>query len=126
MSCPFCAVRADRIIAESEAAIAILDAYPVSEGHTLVLPRRHVRTIYDLSAPDQTGLWQLVGQVRAKLLEQYRPEGFNVGFNDGLSAGQTIAHAHIQFIPRRAGDVLDPRGGIRWVIAKNAPYWEKD
>jgi diadenosine tetraphosphate (Ap4A) HIT family hydrolase len=67
----------------------------------------------------------LVGEVRQRLLTDLRPDGFNIGFNDGLAAGQTVAHAHIHIIPRRTGDVSDPRGGIRWIVADNAPYWNK-
>jgi diadenosine tetraphosphate (Ap4A) HIT family hydrolase len=125
MFCPFCTIPIDRIVLESEAVIAFPDAYPISEEHTLVAPRRHVRTIYELSIHDQAAVWQLVGQAREKLIEQYHPDGFNIGFNDGMCAGQTVEHAHVHLIPRRAGDVPDPRGGIRWVIAEKAPYWEK-
>jgi diadenosine tetraphosphate (Ap4A) HIT family hydrolase len=81
-----------------------------------------VTTIYELSSADQAAVWDLVSEVRTKLIERFRPDGFNVGFNDGLYAGQTVDHAHVHIIPRRAGDVPDPRGGIRWVIAQHAPY----
>jgi diadenosine tetraphosphate (Ap4A) HIT family hydrolase len=82
-------------------------------------------TIYELSMPEQKVIWELVGRVRERLLVEYKPDGFNIGFNDGLAAGQTVSHAHVHIIPRRQGDVADPRGGIRWVIANKAPYWKK-
>jgi diadenosine tetraphosphate (Ap4A) HIT family hydrolase len=78
-------------------------------------PHRHGRTIYQLTLPEQGALWELVGEVRARLLTGLRPDGFNfkIGFNDGLAAGQTLAHAHIHIIRGRDDDVPDPRGGIR-------------
>jgi diadenosine tetraphosphate (Ap4A) HIT family hydrolase len=82
-----------------------------------------VSSIYKLEVYEQTAVWELVGMVRKHLLAQQKPDGFNIGFNDGLAAGQTVPHAHVHIIPRRHGDVPDPRGGIRWVIADNAPYW---
>jgi diadenosine tetraphosphate (Ap4A) HIT family hydrolase len=114
--------RRTRIWIETELALAIPDAFPVAEGHTLVVPRKHVSTIYELTIPEQAALWELVGEVRARLLAGLKPDGFNIGFNDGLAAGQTVAHAHVHVIPRREGDVPDPRGGIRLAIADNAPY----
>ena len=91
----------------------------------LVVPRKHVRSIYELPAGEQASIWQLVGEVRVKLLAELKPDGFNIGLNDGLAAGQTIMHAHVHIIPRRNGDVPDPRGGVRWVIPGKAPYWKK-
>jgi diadenosine tetraphosphate (Ap4A) HIT family hydrolase len=91
----------------------------------LVLPRKHVMRIYELSMPEQTAIWELVGSVRERLLVEHKPDGFNIGFNDDIAAGQTVSHAHVHIIPRRQGDVADPRGGIRWVIAENARYWSK-
>jgi diadenosine tetraphosphate (Ap4A) HIT family hydrolase len=122
-SCPFCAVEPARIAAQNEHAIALRDAYPVAPGHTLAVPRKHVSSIYELELEEQRALWDLVGEVRKQLLAEMQPDGFNIGFNDGLAAGQTVPHAHVHLIPRRRGDVRDPRGGIRWVIAENAPYW---
>ncbi len=96
----------------------------MSEGHTLVVPLRVVRSLYDLPEAEQADAWALVRQVRAILAERHRPAGFNIGLNDGEAAGQTIAHAHIHVIPRYLGDVPDPRGGIRWVLPRKAGYWE--
>ena len=123
--CPFCIIESARIWIETEVALAIPDAFPVALGHTLVVPRKHVSTIYELTIPEHGALWELVGEVRSRLLAGLKPDGFNIGFNDGLAAGQTVAHAHIHVIPRREGDVPDPRGGVRWVIAHNAAYWKK-
>ncbi len=110
---------------DSEEAIAFADAFPLAEGHMLVAPRKHVSSIYELTGPEQAAIWKLVAEVRERLLTGLKPDGFNIGLNDGLAAGQTVDHAHVHVIPRRQGDVPDPRGGIRWVIADNAPYWKK-
>jgi diadenosine tetraphosphate (Ap4A) HIT family hydrolase len=68
---------------------------------------------HQFNSADQAAVWDLISEVRTKLIERFRPDGFNVGFNDGLYAGQTVDHAHVHIIPRRASDVPDPRGGIR-------------
>jgi diadenosine tetraphosphate (Ap4A) HIT family hydrolase len=121
--CPFCRPEKGRILLESELAAAIPDGFAVTEGHTLVLPRRHVASIFDLTEQEQAAVWRLVAQVRAMLLAELSPDGFNIGLNDGPAAGQTVMHAHVHIIPRRAGDVADPRGGVRWVIPDKAVYW---
>ncbi len=103
--------------------MAILDGFPVAEGHSLVVPKRHVASPFDLPDEEQAALWHLVALVRTGLMEWLKPDGFNVGVNDGLAAGQTVMHAHIHIIPRRRGDVPDPRGGVRWVVPSKAVYW---
>jgi diadenosine tetraphosphate (Ap4A) HIT family hydrolase len=91
----------------------------------LVVPRRHVASLFDLPEGEQAALWRLVAQVRSKLMAELQPDGFNIGVNDGLAAGQTVMHAHIHVIPRRLGDIADPRGGIRWVMPAKAMYWQQ-
>ena len=124
--CPFCDLEEARIVSSSSAAFAIRDSFPLTEGHTLVIPRAHVKSLYDLSVEDQSAVWNLVSKVRQNIKEQCGVHAFNIGINDGSDAGQTIEHAHVHVIPRRAGDVLDARGGIRNIIPANARYWEKD
>jgi len=122
-TCPFCFFERKRLRIETEHALAISDAYPVTEGHTLIIPTRHVISIYELTLTEQGLIWALVSEVRQRLLTDLKPDGFNIGLNDGLAAGQTVMHAHVHVIPRWNGDVPDPRGGIRWVIADKATYW---
>jgi diadenosine tetraphosphate (Ap4A) HIT family hydrolase len=124
--CPFCDVDPSRIQLENEVGIAVVDAFPVSEGHILVVPKKHVASLYDLSSSEQAALWQLAGEVRGYLSHKMHPDGFNVGVNDGEAAGQTVMHAHIHVIPRRMGDDPDPRGGVRRVVAGKAQYWKKE
>jgi diadenosine tetraphosphate (Ap4A) HIT family hydrolase len=122
-TCPFCSVDAKRWIASSDAAIAFLDGFPVAEHHTLVIPRRHVASLFELDANELADVWALVTEVRRSLAEEFGIQAFNVGVNDGVLAGQTVLHAHVHVIPRVAGDSDDPRGGIRWVIPDKARYW---
>jgi diadenosine tetraphosphate (Ap4A) HIT family hydrolase len=124
--CPFCRLEQSRVCLENEYAVAFSDAFPVTEGHTLVVPKRHVASLFDLSEEEQASLWKLVALVCDKLRAELRPDGFNVGVNDGQAAGQTVMHAHVHVIPRRQGDVADPRGGIRWVVPSKAAYWAEE
>ena len=125
--CIFCRIVAGEIpsfkLFEDEHTFAFMDINPANEGHALVVPRQHVASIYQLSAEEQNALWTLVANVRNRLSDDLAPQGFNIGLNDGESAGQTILHAHIHIIPRRDGDVNDPRGGVRWIIPEKARYW---
>ena len=120
---PFFPIDANRVILEESNSLAFFDRYPVSKGHALVVPVRPVPSLYDLDPQLQAEVWDMVRRVRLYLGERYQPAGFNIGVNDGRAAGQTIAHAHVHVIPRYAGDVSDPRGGIRWVIPGKARYW---
>jgi diadenosine tetraphosphate (Ap4A) HIT family hydrolase len=121
--CPFCHLETNRIRLESEFAVAFLDGFPVTQGHTLVIPKRHVASLFELPDEEQAAVWRLVAQVRASLVAELRPDGFNVGVNDGTAAGQTVMHAHVHIIPRRQGDVAEPRGGVRWIMPNKASYW---
>lgn len=121
-SCPFCSPAPGRIAAESDLAIALRDNYPVTEGHTLVVTRRHVETYFDVTAEEKTALWSLVDEVKADLDREFSPDGYNIGFNAGAASGQTVMHIHIHVIPRRDGDTDDPRGGVRGVIPNKQKY----
>ena len=99
------------------------DAFPVSNGHSLVIPKKHVKSIFDLANEEQSSIWSLVKDARFILMEKLEPDGFNIGLNDGQAAGQTVMHAHIHVIPRWKHDVTDPRGGVRLVFPEKANYW---
>ena len=120
---PLLPLEKSRILLENDSAAAIADRFPITEGHTLVVPKRHVGSLFDLSEGEQAAIWMLVALVRDKLKTELAANGFNVGVNDGTAAGQTVMHAHVHVIPRRNGDVIDPRGGVRWVIPDRASYW---
>jgi diadenosine tetraphosphate (Ap4A) HIT family hydrolase len=121
--CPFCAYDEQRVVWADTLVIALTDAYPVSPGHTLVVPRRHVATYFDATPDEQASIWAGVREVKGMLEQSLQPDGYNVGFNAGVAAGQTVAHAHVHVIPRFSGDVDDPRGGVRWVVPTKAAWW---
>lgn len=119
--CIFCAPAREHI-AENEYAVAVFDNFPVSPGHTLVLPRRHVATIWDLRANEYAASFELVRDLKAILNARFSPDGYNVGVNCGKAAGQSVWHAHIHVIPRFNGDTPNPRGGVRHVIPLKGNY----
>ena len=123
--CPFCDLPAERVWMEEDLVLATPDMYPAADGHSLVLPRRHVQSIFELDDEEWQALWALVDAVRLALVGRHRPDGFTIGINDGLAAGQTIPHAHVHVIPRHLGDVPDPTGGLRGILPHKARYWER-
>ncbi len=123
LDCPFCSIPPGRVVREDGPCVAIRDHYPVSPGHTLIIPRRHAASFRDLT-PEEWAAAHRLAKALASDLQQEDPsiQAFNLGINDGLTAGQTIPHVHIHLIPRRTGDVRRPRGGIRGVIPGKADY----
>jgi diadenosine tetraphosphate (Ap4A) HIT family hydrolase len=122
-NCPFCALPPERIIASNKLALVIRDGFPISKGHTLIIPKRHVSSWFDTSADERTALFELLDQAKLILDQEYNPDSYNIGINDGPTAGQTVPHLHIHLIPRYKGDQEDPRGGVRWIIPGKAKYW---
>jgi len=122
--CPFCHLAPERIIFSNEHAVAFEDAYPVSPGHALAIPRRHVGSWFDLAPEERLAILDLIDRLRARLVETRVPAAFNIGMNDGQAAGQTVPHVHMHLIPRYEGDRPDPRGGVRWIFPDKAVYWE--
>ena len=123
VNCPFCMLPAERILILADEALVIRDAFPVSPGHTLVIPRRHIGSFFELSDAERTCMVELLARAKAELDLSFQPDGFNIGINDGAAAGQTVPHLHLHLIPRYRGDVPDPRGGVRWVMPGKAKYW---
>ena len=124
-NCVFCTLRASRIILANDLAVAFRDGFPVSPGHTLVIPRRHVASFFESTEEERAALLALLDAAREGLDRELRPDGYNIGINDGPAAGQTVPHLHIHLIPRFSGDKQDPRGGVRWIIPDKADYWSK-
>jgi diadenosine tetraphosphate (Ap4A) HIT family hydrolase len=122
-NCIFCNDCAGRVIAENELCFAIRDKFPVTELHTLIIPKRHVADYFDLYQPELNAIHQMLTEQRQAILDADATVlGFNVGANSGAVAGQTIFHAHIHLMPRREGHVVDPRGGVRGVIQSKQSY----
>jgi len=122
--CPFCTLPLERIIDSNDLALVIRDGYPVSSGHTLVIPKRHIGSWFEITPKEQSAMLVLLGKAKAVLEEKFKPDGYNIGINDGPSAGQTVPHLHMHLIPRYKGDLEDSRGGVRWIIPGKAKYWE--
>ncbi len=123
--CPFCTLPPERIVLRNASGVLVRDGYPVSEGHSLVIPYRHTGSFFDLTEAERTDLLALLDQAKLEQDALHQPDGYNIGINDGVAAGQTVPHLHIHLIPRYHGDLPDPRGGVRWVIPGKAVYWDK-
>ena len=124
-TCLFCRVPAKEILIEHPLVLAKRDGYPLSRGHTLIIPRRHVVSFFETTEDERMAMLRTLDEARAILESAYSPNGYNIGINNGEAAGQTVMHVHIHLIPRYAGDRPDPRGGVRWVLPEKAAYWEK-
>lgn len=123
MSCLFCGITSDKIIAENELAVAIRDNYPVTEYHTLFIPKRHVSDYFNLHSSEVDAINQLIKDQKELLEDKDKTiTGFNVGVNCGEDAGQSIFHVHVHLIPRRYGDMKEPKGGVRGVIPEKQKY----
>lgn len=127
VQCPFCEIAthdaAERIVMENDRAFLITDGFPVSEGHSLIIPRRHVASFFDTTRAEKKDLMTLLEEAKKKLDQELNPAAHNIGINDGPAAGQTIFHCHIHLIPRYDYQHRDPRGGVRWVNPDKADYW---
>ena len=119
-NCIFC--NPTDIVINGEYTYSRLDGFPVSEGHCLIIPKRHVGSIDELSDVELKDLYTVLHQSKTLLIETYLPDGFNIGINEGEAAGQTVPHLHIHLIPRYEGDVVCPRGGVRGVIPSKKEY----
>jgi diadenosine tetraphosphate (Ap4A) HIT family hydrolase len=120
--CPFCHLSGERVVAANAQATVVADAFPVAAGHSLIVPRRHVASFFDLDLSEAQAVFELLLVTHRWLERMYHPSGFNVGVNIGAAAGQTVMHAHVHVIPRYQGDVLEPEGGVRNVIPGKGRY----
>jgi diadenosine tetraphosphate (Ap4A) HIT family hydrolase len=122
--CPFCNLPLERISVANAFAIAIRDSFPVSPGHTLIIPKRHVATFFETTTEERLAIFELLDKAKLALDAELHPAAYNIGVNDGAAAGQTIPHLHFHLIPRYANDIADPRGGVRWIFPEKAKYWK--
>lgn len=109
--CPFCKLSDERVRFQNEFAVAIFDAFPLTRGHFLIVPKRHVQSLFDTTEPERCAIFDLLDIVKKAQSTDLCPDGYNVGINDGAAAGQTIAHLHVHLIPRYSNDCPDPRWG---------------
>ena len=123
--CLFCELPPDKfvVVDENELCLTLTDSYPVTEGHCLIIPKRHAATYFDMNFVEVEAATQLLHQSRERIQQQDpRVSGFNIGMNSGKSAGQSVFHAHIHLIPRRDGDQENPQGGVRKIFPEKAHY----
>ena len=124
--CIFCNIRKEELQFENQLAYSSIDSYPVSRFHSLIVPKRHVETYFELTNEEIQACNELILKTKEKILkEDSRVEGFNIGTNAGKVACQSIMHCHVHLIPRREGDVENPQGGVRSVIPKKQHYKRK-
>ena len=119
-TCPFC--KAGPVVLKNRLAFALYDRSPVTPGHLLLIPWRHVSDWFETTDEERRDLFSLADEARALLLRERKPDGFNLGVNVGQAAGQTVFHVHLHLIPRYEGDVAKPRGGVRSVIPAKQNY----
>lgn len=123
MNCLFCEIPSERIIASNELAYAIRDGFPVTPMHTLIIPKRHAVDYFELTKDELLACHDLIHQLKESISEEDSAVvAFNIGMNAGEAAGQTVFHCHIHLIPRRSGDVENPRGGVRHLIPNKGFY----
>ncbi|MDO9538618.1 MAG: HIT family protein [Methanocalculus sp.] len=122
MTCPFCDPVSSDIVLKNDLAYARFDLYPVSPGHLLIIPFRHVASFFEATGDEEAALLSLVHDARRLLDEHYAPDGYNIGVNIGAAAGQSVMHLHLHVIPRYKGDMEEPKGGVRGVIPGRRVY----
>lgn len=123
--CFFCDIQKqedDKKIIEKGDFFSRFDDFPISKGHAVIIPKSHVASIFELSSQQIQNLFFLIGETKKILKDKFSPNGFNIGINEGESAGQSIFHLHVHLIPRYIGDVKNPRGGVRNIFPKKADY----
>ena len=121
--CPFCELSKNvDIISETDLCLAFFDSFPVSPGHALIIPKRHVASYFDLSDQERDEMTKIMLSVKQELEERFHPDGYNIGVNVNQAAGQSVFHCHMHLIPRYKGDVANPRGGLRGVIPSKQYY----
>ena len=127
IDCLFCKIEKSKIVSENDLFIVVRDNYPVTELHTLIISKRHTTSYFELEDSEKISLIKTLDKQKNLLLQNDSTiKGFNIGINDGVEAGQTIMHFHAHLIPRRTGDVQNPRGGVRGVIPEKQNYESGD
>jgi ATP adenylyltransferase len=121
--CFFCSIDKKKILIESKLAYAFIDEYPVTRLHCLIVPKRHFASFFSINDDELLEIKKLLVKCKEILLKKDNGiDGFNIGINDGIAAGQSVFHLHVHLIPRRKGDLENPKGGVRGVIPKKRGY----
>jgi len=122
LDCPFCHIYKSKHIKRNKYSFSVLDNYPVTKGHSLIISNTHTSNYFDLTKKEKFALFDLLEETKEYIIEKYKPSGFNIGININKSAGQTVAHVHIHLIPRYDNNFIDPTGGIRNIIPGKGKY----
>jgi len=124
MTCLFCEIgnNSSDILYENDYFYVIYDHFPVTKGHQLIIPKRHIEDYFSLTLEEAQSLHQTILLMKENLSKEFHPDGYNIGVNNGRAAGQSIFHLHIHLIPRYLGDTENPRGGVRGVIPGKQSY----
>lgn len=122
--CIFCEkfIMHKKAFLENDLALAYFDEFPVNKGHVIIITKRHAETYFDITEKEQIAMFSLIKTAKLYIDKKYEPTGYNIGFNCGIDAGQSVMHVHLHLIPRYKGDVVNPRGGIRAVIPNKKEY----
>ncbi|MEQ8189733.1 MAG: HIT family protein [Candidatus Eremiobacterota bacterium] len=120
--CPFCNHREEEAVLKNDLSFARFDKYPVSKGHLLVMPWRHFENYFDATTEEKIAIIKLIDEAKILLDEKFRPDGYNIGVNVGIPAGQSVMHLHVHVIPRYKGDMENPKGGVRGVLPGKRVY----
>lgn len=122
--CLFCKWREEKekILLQNDLAFARFDEFPVNKGHVLFITKRHVKDFFATTIEEKNAIFELIDKAKKIIDENYNPNGYNIGMNCGVSAGQSVMHIHVHLIPRYNGDVENPRGGVRGIIPKKQNY----
>jgi diadenosine tetraphosphate (Ap4A) HIT family hydrolase len=126
LECVFCKPGAGRVFQESELIQCLWDGYPISPGHALITPKRHVETWFEATDDEKIAIFTAVDKVKEIIEQEHNPTAYNIGINSGRDAGQTIPHLHLHVIPRYPQDIEDARGGIRNILPAKARWWEQE
>ena len=121
--CPFCNFLSERVIDCCDLTQTLRDGFPISPGHTLIIPKRHFGTYFQATSGELQAISEAINSAKILLDDEFAPDGYNIGINNGAAAGQTVFHLHVHLIPRYDGDTEDPRGGVRWIFPEKADYW---
>lgn len=122
MNCQFCNPHMEKIVMKNDLCYAMWDQFPVNNGHLLIIPFRHTENYFTLTFDEKSAILMIIDKSKEIIDKKFKPAGYNIGFNVGKAAGQTIMHCHCHLIPRYLGDVSEPRGGVRGVIPEKRDY----
>ena len=125
VDCPFCNLPFERQLDQCDLTWTLSDEFPISLGHTLIIPKRHFDTYFLATAEELVAINEAITRAKILIDGEFAPDGYNIGINNGVAAGQTVFHLHLLFSRRYDRDIAEPRGGVRWILPEKAKYWDE-